>query len=205
MEKWATYIGDEFPPTDFWSRVDRPSGIRYEVSVREEFERGNIRHVPSDDDIGYTILGLLILEECGIDFKTADVAGKWQDYFIWECSYTAERITYDNLNRGVDAAQAGDVGNCDRQLIGADIRTDPWAYAAPGWPEKAAELAYRDASLSHRRNGIYGAMYFAAVISAAFTVDDPVEALHIGLEEIPSDCLLAREVSWALAEVFVIV
>ncbi len=38
------------------------------------------------------------------------------------------------------------------------------------------------------------------MISAAFTVDDPVEALHIGLEEIPSDCLLAQGVRWALSE-----
>jgi ADP-ribosylglycohydrolase len=200
MENWAAYVGDEFPPVDYWSQVDRPSATRYAVSLREDFARNKLRFVPSDDDIGYTILGLLILEECGVDFTTADVAAKWQEYFLRECAHTAERITYDNLVRGVDPSVAGEVGNFDRQLIGADIRCDPWAYAAPGWPEKAAELAYRDAFTSHRRNGIYGSMFFAAVISAAFTVDDPVEALHIGLEEIPADCLLAREVKWALAE-----
>lgn len=200
MEAWASYVGDEFPPVDYWLQVDRPSATRYAVSLREDLARGRIRHVPSDDDVGYTILGLLILEECGPDFTTADVAATWQKYFLRDCAYTAERITYDNLTRGLDPSIAGETGNYDRQLIGAGIRCDPWAYAAPGWPEKAAELAYRDAFTSHRRNGIYGSMYFAAAISAAFTVDDPVEALHIGLQEIPSDCLLAREVKWALAE-----
>ena len=52
--------------------------------------------------------------------------------------------------------------------------------------------------MSHRRNGIYAAMYFSAAIAAAFAVNDPVEALQIGLEEIPADCYLAREIRWAL-------
>ncbi len=199
-ETWAAYIGDPFPPVDYWSRVDRPNAVRYDVSLREDFPKEKMDHVSADDDIGYTILGLMILEECGVDFTRDDVARMWQTYLVRECSYTAERITYDNLGRGIDPASAGEVGNYDRQLIGADIRSDPWAYAAPGWPEKAAKLAYRDASLSHRRNGIYGAMYFSAAISAAFTVDDPVEALHIGLEEIPAACLLADGIRWALDE-----
>ena len=41
-------------------------------------------------------------------------------------------------------------------------------------------------------------MFFAAAISAAFAVADPVEALRIGLTEIPRDCRLAQEVRWAL-------
>ena len=70
----------------------------------------------------------------------------------------------------------------------------------PAIQRKPAEFAHRDAFVSHRRNGIYGAMYFSAAIAAAFAVDDPVAALEIGLEEIPADCYLAREVRWALDE-----
>ena len=68
--------------------------------------------------------------------------------------------------------QAGALNNPYLNFIGADIRSDPWGYAAPGWPEKAAELAWRDATISHRRNGIYSAMYWSAVIAAAFAVDE---------------------------------
>ncbi|HRK36655.1 MAG TPA: ADP-ribosylglycohydrolase family protein, partial [Candidatus Hydrogenedentes bacterium] len=73
-----------------------------------------------------------------------------------------------------------------------------WAYACAGWPERAAELAYRDAILSHRGNGVYGAMYFAAAIAAAFVVNDPIDALGIGLTEIPRECRLAKDLRWAL-------
>ncbi|MBN1899872.1 ADP-ribosylglycohydrolase family protein, partial [Candidatus Sumerlaeota bacterium] len=50
------------------------------------------------------------------------------------------------------------------------------------------------------RQGIYGEMFFAAAISAAFALDDPIEALKIGLTEIPKDCALAKAVRWALKE-----
>jgi ADP-ribosylglycohydrolase len=83
-------------------------------------------------------------------------------------------------------------------MIGGDIRSDPWGYVAAGHPELAAALAHRDASLTHRRAGVHAAMYFAAVIAAAFTVDDPVQALHAGLDELPDGCWFATEVRWAL-------
>lgn len=41
-------------------------------------------------------------------------------------------------------------------------------------------------------------MYFAAVISAAFALGDVRSALEAGLAEIPSQCLLARDLRWAL-------
>ena len=49
-------------------------------------------------------------------------------------------------------------------------------------------MAYRDAYISHRKNGIYGEIFFSAAITAAFTVDNPLDALKIGLSEIPKDC-----------------
>ena len=198
MESWAAYLGDSYPLVDYWSQAERPHERKYQVSPRENFTPAKMDGVPTDDDIIYTQLGLLVLEECGIDFSTADMGAAWVRYLPY--AFTAEGIALANLQAGVPALQAGEKDNPCVQYIGADIRCDPWGYAAPGYPQLAAEFAYRDAYLSHRRNGIYGAMYFAAAISAAFTVDDPVEALHIGLQEIPADCLLAREVRWALAE-----
>jgi ADP-ribosylglycohydrolase len=100
----------------------------------------------------------------------------------------------------VPARRAALPGNPFIEWIGADIRSDPWGYAAPGWPRKAAELAWRDATLSHRRSGVYGEMYFAAAISAAFAVDDPLEACRIALSEIPARSRMHAAAAWALRQ-----
>ncbi|MGL5540239.1 MAG: ADP-ribosylglycohydrolase family protein, partial [Erysipelotrichaceae bacterium] len=59
-------------------------------------------------------------------------------------------------------------------------------------------MAYYDAYLSHRRNGIYGEMFFAATQSAAFACTSAREAIEIGLTEIPEHCTLAQDIRWAL-------
>jgi len=182
MKALAEDNGDAFPPTDYWSRVPEPKRKRYEMSRREEYTRDGLNGVPVDDDLAYTLLGLLILEDHGPDFTTEDVGKAWLKYLPYAC--TAEDIALRNLKKGVPARLAGTRDNPYCEWIGADIRSDPWGYLAPGWPERAAEMAYE--------------MFFAAAIAAAFQMDDPVEALRIGLTEIPRQCALARAVKWAL-------
>ena len=196
MKALAEEYGDNFPPTDYWTRVPEPKRKRYKMSRMEEYTRGGLDGVPVDDDIAYTLLGLLILEDHGPDFATEDVGEAWLKYVPY--AYTAEDVTLKNLQKGISARRAGNTNNPYCEWIGADIRSDSWGYLAPGWPERAAEMAHRDASISHRRQGIYGSMFFSASIAAAFDVDDPVEALKIGLTEIPRQCALAKAVRWAL-------
>jgi ADP-ribosylglycohydrolase len=196
MEDLARENKTDFPPTDYWTRVPEPFKLRYGLSPREAYTRGKMDGVPTDDDIVYTLLGLLIVERYGPDFSVENVGKAWLDYLPHAC--TAEREALANLKAGVPAMKAGEKNNPYCEWIGADIRADPWGYLAPAWPEKAAAMAWRDAYISHRRNGIYGEMYFAAAIAAAFAVADPVEALIIGLSEIPIDCAFSRGVRWAL-------
>ena len=206
MEDWAAYLDFPFPPKDYWPKAKSPSDIRYGVSRCESYTSEKMDGVPVDDDVTYTILGLLIAERYGLGFTTADVGDAWLKLLPYAC--TAEDVALNNLKAGVAAERAAECeagyapGKDNRycQWIGADIRSDPWAYIAPGWPEKAAEFAYRDAYLSHRRNGIYGEMFFSAVQSAAFAVDNAIDALKIGLTEIPKGCTLYHDVVWALNE-----
>jgi len=198
MEELAAYAGAKMPPTDYWPLVANPQRMRYNLSRTADYARPNLKHVPVDDDLTYTLLGLLILEDYGPGFTIEEVGKAWLKYLPMAC--TAEHVTLENLKKGVSWRLAGQTGNPFMEWIGADIRSDPWGYAAPGWPEMAAELAWRDAILSHRYNGIYGEMYFSAVIAAAFAVDDPLEACRIGLTEIPRKCRLAADVAWALKQ-----
>jgi ADP-ribosylglycohydrolase len=112
--------------------------------------------------------------------------------------FTAERIAYHNLINGLSSDQAGNWRNPYREWIGAQIRADGWAYGAAGLPEKAAEYAWRDARLSHSKNGIYGEMWSAAMIAAAFgelpenlSPQRIRTLIEIGLSQIPANCRLS--------------
>lgn len=196
MENWASYISDVFPPVDYWSKTKDPISKRYGISQCSAYTKTGLKEVPVDDDITYTILGLLIFEDYGSDFSIEDVGNAWLKYLPYAC--TAEDIALNNLKQGITAHMAADIQNPFSQWIGADIRADPWGYLAPGLPETAAIFAYRDAYLSHRRNGIYGAMFFAAVIAAAFDVDNIYDTFECGLSQIPKDCLLSNDIRWAV-------
>jgi len=196
MAALAQRAGMDFPPTDYWAAHPNPGVVRYDASRVQDYLKSHIRQVPVDDDLTYTILGLLILEEYGPDFTTDDVGEAWVKYLPTAC--TAEEVALENLRKGVPASGAAELNNPYQEWIGADIRSDPWGYAAPGRPEKAAALAYRDAYLSHRRNGVYGAMFFSAAIATAFAVDSPIAAIETGLTEIPRDCQLAQAIRWSL-------
>jgi len=198
MEKWAKYSEHSFPPTDYWTYTRNPYNVRYDKSDFLEYTKDGMTKVPVDDDIVYTILGLLIIEEYGNNFTTEEVGKMWVKHLPYAC--TAEDIALKNLKQGIKATSTADYNNPYKEWIGADIRSDAFAYIAPGYPEKAASMAYHDAFLSHRRNGIYGEMFFAAAQSAAFTVDNAEEAFRIGLSEIPKDCSLSKDILWALEE-----
>lgn len=196
MRRLAAEMKMNWPPTDYWPETDTPYQLRYGMDPKSRFTRSGLSYVPCDDDLAYTLLGLLVLEDYGPDFTLEQLGKAWVKYLPMAC--TAEKVALANLKKKIPAEKAGLIDNPFMEWIGGDIRSDPWGYAAPGWPEKAAELAYRDGFLTHRYSGLYGAMYVAAVISAAFATGDVEEALRIGLSEIPRDCRTAKAVQWAL-------
>lgn len=196
MKDWAAFNSQDFPPNRYWIKTPHPHWLRYEVSRCYEYEESNINGVPVDDDITYPVLCTLLLQEKGHKFSTTDVGEIWKTYLPRAC--TAEEVVLFHLWKGVDANLAAEMDNPYQQFIGAGIRADAFGWAAPGRPEKAAEMAYHDAFMTHRRNGIYGEMYYAAVISAAFTTTDMRMALETGLGEIPKGSLLAQDIRWTL-------
>ncbi len=159
-----------------------------------EATRGNISWVPRDDDIDYTILNLKLVEENGFDFTPEDVGDMWLSHLPYNMVYTAERQAYANLVKGLKPPFTATYWNPFREWIGAQIRADAFGYLTPGDPELAASLAYRDAALSHTKNGIYGEIFVAAAISAALVSNDIQEVIAAGLSQVPQRSRLSQMV-----------
>lgn len=148
-----------------------------------------------DDDINYTVLSLLMLEAHGADLTTVDVARTWLNRLPFGMTFTAERAAYRILTEKGDEwfAQFGEPGfdlaecadNPYNDWIGAQIRTDLYGWVCPGRPELAADLARRDAELSHRGDGVEGARFVAALGAAVPEADSLAAAVSQALALIP--------------------
>ncbi len=179
---------------DYFAPIDPPpEGIPY-PPPDSPLLAGNIRYAARDDDTDYTVLGLHILEEIGPQFTPQDVAVQWLEHFAYRRVYTAERVAYRNFVIGIWPPESANYCNPYREWIGAQIRADIWGYVAPGRPELAAEMAWRDACISHTKNGIYGEMFFAALIAACLACDDLRAAVDIAVTCIPAQSRLAEAV-----------
>lgn len=192
-EQIKTYLqaAQAYPVDGFVPLVEPlPAGIQLHPSYVETV-RGRIRYMSRDDDTDYTIVGLHVLEKYGPRFTTADIGETWLNVFPYHMVYTAERVAYRNVCNDLSIPQTAFYRNPFREWIGAQIRADGFAYAAAGLPETAAALAYRDAALSHVKNGIYGEMMAASMIAAAFVTEDIQTIIQAGLAQIPAASRLA--------------
>jgi hypothetical protein len=156
-------------------------------------------HMPQDDDTNYTLTGVKTVDENGPGFTPCDAGQMWLNVLPLLRTCTAERVAYRNLALGMTPPVSATHRNPYREWIGAQIRADGFAYTALGNPERAAEFAWRDASVSHVKNGIYGEMFAAAMIAAAPFAASVPDLVRLGLSEIPAGCRLATAVGEALA------
>lgn len=162
----------------------------------------NIDGMPEDDDLNYPLLALLVLRRHGRAFTTADVARVWLDELPAGRTFTAERVAYRNLLSGLEPPRTARHHNPFREWIGALIRADVHGWTNPGDPAAAAGQAHRDATLTHTANGVYAAMFTAAVIAVAATAPDGAHDVHAclraGLGVVPPRSRLARAVRHAI-------
>jgi ADP-ribosylglycohydrolase len=190
---------DLWPQTGYVPLVEPlPGGVSELHWSWPESVAGAFDAMPRDDDTDYTVLGLYLMEQYGTSLTTDDVAREWLDRLPFTQTFTAERATYRNLIRGYAPAVAAATDNPYREWIGALIRADALGYVAPGNPQLAVDLAFADASLSHLANGIYGEMWAAALISAAFTAPDVRAALEVALSWVPEGTRLREALELVL-------
>ena len=139
-----------------------------------ECVRERIAHVPEDDDLGYTALATVLLERHGREFTHDDVRRLWLLNLPVAATFGPERTAL--LAAGLASLTGSDPStallNPAAEHCGALIRVDAYGYACPGDPVAAATLAHRDATLTHRRTGVYAAMWAAAAVATALVADD---------------------------------
>lgn len=150
--------------------------------------------MPVDDDTNYVVLAQEIIQNYGKDFTPYDVANAWLKYQGKDAYCTAERVAYCNFVKGFAPPESAIYKNPYREWIGAQIRGDYFGYINPGNPELAAEMAWRDASISHIKNGIYGEMFVAAMLAVAATTNDMEKIILGGLAQIPYTSRLYEDV-----------
>lgn len=147
---------------------------------------------PSDDDTNYTLIGLLLMEGKGWDFTPQDVMECWLSRLPLGAVCTAERVAYRNGASGMLPPDTAVFRNPYREWIGAQIRADFFGYVCPGQPERAAALAFRDACISHVKNGIYGEMWVAAMLAAAAVSTEIPLVLEAGWRRSPLPAACGR-------------
>jgi ADP-ribosylglycohydrolase len=187
------------PPRDY-------IGYRADPLVEQAWCGGNFSRSEPDDDINYSFLALLLLEQFGLALTTENVARAWLKFLPVGQTFTAERAAYGVLlARGAErfpegAAPGFDLSECSNNRynhwIGAQIRADLYGWVLPGRPSLAADLARRDATLSHRGDGVNGAVFVAA-LGAALGGTSPDDALAASLSELPKDSLAHEAVVFA--------
>lgn len=206
---WFTELGEW--PIKGYTPKHSPAEEKYNIHVGcPNSTREDISFMETDDDIRYTVLGLIATEMWGQNFSTIDIGNLWLSKLGYYYFCTAERQAYLNFCANSDIA---DITariehtrtwlNPYREWIGAQIRVDAYGYAGAGNPSLAAKMAYTDAALSHVKNGIYGAMLCAAMISAAFGERDTGKAgimrvIKAGLSVIPKTSRLYADVTKAI-------
>lgn len=150
---------------------------------------------PADDDTNYTVLYQQLIERFGRNFNADQVAEIWMDLQPKTAYCTAERVAFCNFAKGFRPPESAQWHNPYREWIGAQIRGDYFGYINPGNPELAAEMAWRDASVSHVKNGIYGEMFASAMIAQAAVEKDLTRVVQVGLAQIPATSRLYEAVS----------
>ncbi len=204
---------DEFVP--FLKETGNYPMHRYILSadapeeVCEKYKKFNFRNkcyadtvdgMPVDDDTNYVVLGQYIISKYGRDFKSDDVIRAWVEKQSINSYFTAERVAFRNFIDGFEPPYSAVYRNPYREWIGAQIRGDYYGYINPAKPERAAEMAFNDAAVSHIKNGIYGEMFVSAMLSVAAVSDSIIDIIEGGLSQIPATSRLYEAIKVIIAK-----
>ncbi len=177
------------------SDIEKIDVSKYKFALLGRPYADKIDAMPDDDDTNYTVLAQKTVEKYGRDFTPQNISSMWLRCQPKSAYFTAEQVAFCNFTNGYEPPHSAVYKNPYREWIGAQIRADYYGYINPGNTELAAEMAWRDASVSHVKNGIYGAMFVAAMLSAAAVESNIENIIEKGLSEIPYTSRLYTEIT----------
>lgn len=149
-----------------------------------------------NDDVDLQLVWLRAVELEGRKIDSHILGEYWTTYISASlCEYGAGK---NNMKMGIHPPLSGAMNNQNKDSNGAWIRSEIWAALCPGNPSLAAKYAYEDSCVDHTGEGIYSAVFFAAIQSAAYFESDIFKLIDIGLSYIPQDCGVARAINVVL-------
>ena len=198
----------EWPLTDYVT--ERTNGLlRAPQPQWPELVRERLTHVCEDDDLNYTVLAMLLLEQHADAFTADDVRRQWLYQLPVLATFGPERTQLLSaaaahlIGVPADDDSWAEVLNPYDEHCGALIRADAYGWACPGDPWRAAVLAHRDASTTHRRTGVYATRFVAAALAAALVAEpeDRLGPFVTALSVVPVRSRFAEIVRRSLLEV----
>lgn len=163
------------------------------------------KNFAADDDSNGPVFFIRALKDYAVnrEMTAEDVGNAWLDFaregigmFWWGGDQVStEHTAFLNLKKGMKAPESGSMavnGEIMAEQIGGQIFIDTWGMLFPDNPQLAADYAEKAASVSHDRNGLYGARFMAACVSAAFTAKTMTEIIDQGKAVIPEDSLYMK-------------
>ena len=186
----------EYPLNDYVSA--RSESLDF--TLREDCvysTKNNVKFAQSDDDINYTLLGLLLVEKYGLDIEKWMIGDNWLNNIPYYWCWCASRVAYYHMVCGtLPIDKIPYTINPWRECIDGQIRTDIWGYVFPAKHYEACRYSHLDTSFSLTKNGIYGGMFVAGALSCALSKDPTVDKIiDAGLASIPRRSRLYEAIS----------
>jgi len=155
----------------------------------------------STDDTEFALLTAEILLHSQGNPTREDVTEAWKSHVLVQDELTrggaSEREAAANIRRGLLPPESGKF-NTYASSDGAAMRSSPAGIVAAGDPNRAAQLAERDAEISHWGDGIWGAQAVAAAVSVAMAGGSTEEIFAAGMQQAPEGSWLAHNFKQAV-------
>ena len=148
-----------------------------------------------NDDITFELALLLAYEQHGKLTSSKDIAEEWIARI--PTAWSAEDFALRNLKAGIMPPQSGLFNNPFNEWIGAQMRGAIAGQLFPGDLKRAAECAWKDAVISHARNGILGEVFNALMVSMAYYEKDVKKILDTCIGLIPQDSEYGQVIRYA--------